>query len=243
MRHTYKISGMTCGNCAQIVQSRLSKLDGITSVKIDLEKQRAEIAMEKHRSVNDLQSALAGTKYSITEEPAIIENVSLIEENKPATLKTYLPIFLIFAYITTTTLLIQYVHGAFNSIEWMRHFMAGFFLVFSFFKLLDVPAFAESYSMYDIIAKKWKGYGYVYPFIELGLGISFLIPSLDKWSNAFTLAVMGISIIGVLQSVLNKRKIKCACLGAVFNLPMSTITIIEDALMILMSAISLTLIW
>jgi hypothetical protein len=46
---------------------------------------------------------------------------------------------------------------------------------------------------------------------------------------------MTVSIIGVLQSVFNKRKIKCACLGAVFNLPMSTITIIEDLLMIGMS--------
>jgi hypothetical protein len=50
---------------------------------------------------------------------------------------------------------------------------------------------------------------------------------------------MGVSIIGVLQSVLNKRKIRCACLGAVFNLPMSTITIVEDAMMIAMSGIML----
>ena len=48
---------------------------------------------------------------------------------------------------------------------------------------------------------------------------------------------MTISIIGVLQSVLNKKKIQCACLGTVFNLPMSTVTIIEDALMIVMSGI------
>jgi hypothetical protein len=48
---------------------------------------------------------------------------------------------------------------------------------------------------------------------------------------------MSISIVGVLQSVLNKKKIQCACLGAVFNLPMSTVTIIEDALMIAMSGI------
>jgi len=50
---------------------------------------------------------------------------------------------------------------------------------------------------------------------------------------------MTISIIGVLQSVLNKQKIQCACLGAVFNLPMSTVTIIEDGIMILMSAVML----
>jgi len=50
---------------------------------------------------------------------------------------------------------------------------------------------------------------------------------------------MAVSLIGVVQSLLNKRKIKCACLGDVFNLPMSTITIIEDGLMIVMSGIML----
>ena len=55
-------------------------------------------------------------------------------------------------------------------------------------------------------------------------------------TNVVTLIVMSISIVGVLQSVLSKQKIQCACLGAVFNLPMSTVTIIEDALMIIMSA-------
>jgi hypothetical protein len=48
---------------------------------------------------------------------------------------------------------------------------------------------------------------------------------------------MTISLFGVLISVLQKRKIRCACLGAVFNIPMSTVTIIEDALMIVMSLI------
>jgi hypothetical protein len=46
---------------------------------------------------------------------------------------------------------------------------------------------------------------------------------------------MSVSILGVLQSVFDNKKIQCACLGAVFNLPMSTVTIIEDALMIVMS--------
>jgi len=43
--------------------------------------------------------------------------------------------------------------------RWMNHFMAGFFLVFSFFKLLNLKGFAESYSMYDIVAKHWNGWG------------------------------------------------------------------------------------
>ena len=117
--------------------------------------------------------------------------------------------------------------------------MAGFFLVFSFFKLLNLKGFAESYSMYDILAKRWNGWGYLYAFAELALGVAFITGFYPLLTNAVTLIIMVISIIGVLQSVLNKRKIKCACLGDVFNLPMSTITIIEDALMIVMSGIML----
>lgn len=123
----------------------------------------------------------------------------------------------------------------------MNHFMAGFFLVFSFFKLLNVSAFADSYKNYDIVAKAIPIYGYIYPFIELGLGVIFLIPALTMPANYITLVVMSVSIVGVLQSVLNKKKIQCACLGAVFNLPMSTITIIEDAIMIAMSVASILL--
>lgn len=121
--------------------------------------------------------------------------------------------------------------------QWMQHFMAGFFLIFSFFKMLDLKGFAESYVMYDVLAKRLPVWAYLYAFIELGLGISYLINFNPLFTNTVTFIVMSISIIGVLQSVLNKKKIQCACLGAVFNLPMSTVTIIEDALMIVMSAV------
>jgi hypothetical protein len=89
--------------------------------------------------------------------------------------------------------------------------------------------------MYDVVAKKFPVWGYIYAFVELGLGLSYTTNMKSSFINYVTLVVMTVSIIGVLQSVFNKRKIKCACLGAVFNLPMSTVTIIEDALMIGMS--------
>ncbi|MES1224982.1 MAG: MauE/DoxX family redox-associated membrane protein [Bacteroidota bacterium] len=75
--------------------------------------------------------------------------------------------------------------------------------------------------------------------MELGLGILFLIQFAPAFTNTASIIVMGISSIGVIKSVINKQKIQCACLGAVFNLPMSTVTIIEDGLMIVMSAASL----
>ena len=123
----------------------------------------------------------------------------------------------------------------------MNKFMAGFFIAFSFFKLLNLKAFADSYSMYDIIAEKIKIWGYIYAFLELVLGILYVINFNPILLNTFTALLMSVSLIGVLKSVLNKKKIQCACLGTVFNLPMSTLTIVEDSLMIVMSLAMLIL--
>jgi len=242
MTHTYNITGMTCGGCLAKVQGLLSKVNGVENVQIDLAKLEATIDMERHIPTADLKEALKDyPKYQLSEsnyQHHIAELPAVSEETK-SWVETYKPILLIFGYITGITLLTEWVQGEFLWMRWMNHFMAGFFIVFSFFKLLNLKGFAESYSMYDIVAKKWNGWGYVYAFTELALGIAFLTGFNPILTNMITFVVMTVSIVGVLQSVLNKKKIKCACLGAVFNLPMSTITIIEDALMIGMSGIML----
>jgi len=243
MTHTYNINGMTCGGCQAKVQSLLSKVKGVKNVMIDLGKGQAAIDMDKHISTPELAEALRDyPKYQISESNNNYyygTTVDSKDEETTSWIETYQPILLIFGYMIGVTVLIEVINGTFIWHRLMGHFMAGFFLVFSFFKLLNLKGFAESYGMYDIVAKQWKGWGYVYAFTELALGIAFLTGFNPLITNAVTFLVMSISIVGVLQSVINKRKIKCACLGDVFNLPMSTITIIEDALMIGMSAIML----
>jgi len=236
MTHTYKITGMTCGSCEAKVKNLLSQVKDVTSVNVDRNKEEAEITMTNHVATATLQSALKDhPKYQLSEKQVHMQHTPVFEEEQKSWLETYKPILLVFGFITGATLLVQAGNEQFNWMEWMNHFMAGFFLVFSFFKLLNLQGFADSYSMYDVIAKRWRGYGYVYPFIELFLGIGYLTGFSPMLVNWVTLVVMSISLVGVLQSVLNKRKIKCACLGDVFNLPMSTITIIEDTLMIAMA--------
>lgn len=234
MTHTYNITGMTCNGCVTKVKSELLKLGDITSADIQLNAPQATISMQRHISTAQLQAAInkAG-KFNITDANHHMAHTVESGEEK-SWLQTYKPILLIAAYLLFISLLTQ-AHTGFNLTDWMNNFMAGFFLTFSFFKLLDLKGFAESYSSYDVIAKKWMGWGYVYAFIELILGVSFLLRFQPLLVNGATFVIMSVSIIGVLQSVLHKRKIQCACLGAVFNLPMSTITIIEDGLMIAMS--------
>ena len=232
MTHTYQLTGMTCGSCEAKVKSSLLSLENVTSVEVSKDSNTAMISMGKHIALSDFQKSLGGTesKYQLS----ALQHDETIEQTK-SWFETYKPILLIFGYISAVTLLIQMGNNSFNFMQWMGHFMAGFFLVFSFFKLLNLKGFAESYQMYDVLAKQIPVWGYLYAFIELGLGLAYLMNFQPMLINTLTFVVMSISIIGVLQSVLNKKKIQCACLGAVFNLPMSTVTIIEDALMIAMS--------
>lgn len=168
----------------------------------------------------------------VAAEPVVARTSDAPDE--PST--SYYPLVLILLYLIGAVGLAEWGAGGFEWMRAMRHFMAGFFLVFSFFKLLDVPAFATSYAGYDIVARRWPWYGFAYPFIELGLGVAYLADFQPEVTNLITLAVMGVSTVGVVQSLLARRKIRCACLGAVFNLPMSFVTLVEDFLMAGMAA-------
>lgn len=240
MTHTYNISGMTCSGCQAKVEGLLKQVPGVTKVDISLAEGMAEITMHHHISTSALKAALAEyPKYQLEEaqSPQHFSMDTPADEQK-SWLQTYKPILLIFAYIVAVSTIVA-VNGTFHLTIFMRVFMAAFFLVFSFFKLLDIRGFADSYAMYDIVARRWRGWAYLYVFIELGLGLAYALNFMPALTNLVTLVVMVISIIGVLKSVFNKQKIRCACLGAVFNLPMSTVTIIEDGLMIAMSAMVL----
>jgi copper chaperone CopZ len=222
---------MTCGSCEAKVKSALLTIENVTAVEVSKETNTATITMDKHIAISDFQKVL-DNKYQI-----LAINHNEIAEQTKSWFETYKPILLIFFYIIVVTTLVQTQNTKFDFMQAMRHFMSGFFLIFSFFKLLNLKGFAESYVMYDVLAKQVPAWAHLYVFIELSLGIAFLINFNPMLTNSITIIVMSISIIGVLQSVLNKKKIQCACLGAIFNLPMSTVTIIEDGLMIIMSGI------
>lgn len=229
---------MTCSGCEAKVKGNLLKIPDVLSAEVSKDTGTASITMGKHISLSTFQEALGGanSKYQIE-----ADNHNETLEQTKSWFETYKPILLIFFYISLITALIQLGNGRFSGMQWMQHFMAGFFLIFSFFKMLNLSGFAESYAMYDLVAMKFKSWGYIYCIIEFALGIAYLTNYEPYITNVVTLVVMSISILGVLRSVFKKQKIQCACLGAVFNLPMSTVTIIENLLMIGMSALMLIL--
>jgi hypothetical protein len=146
-----------------------------------------------------------------------------------AGLRQYLPFFTIIGLIPLAALAAQAAHG--GTLHWhgvMNSFMAGFFLVFAGFKLIDLPGFVQGYGSYDLLAKRVPAYGYIYPFIELGLGLAYLTDFQPRLAGWTTLAVMGFSSLGVIQVMRERRKVLCACLGTAIKLPLTTVTLAED---------------
>jgi YHS domain-containing protein len=146
----------------------------------------------------------------------------------------FTPLALIFSGVFLAAF-IKYMFTGSSISDAMYDFMGMFFVVFAGFKLLDVKGFAEAYATYDIVAKKSRAYAAAYPFIELALGLAYLI----RWNvdavNWATFILMSVSSIGVIQAVKTKRKIQCACLGTKIKLPMTKITLLEDILMAVMA--------
>ncbi len=138
---------------------------------------------------------------------------------------SYTPLFIIIGLIILVTCVLSFGTSFSNA---MRIFMAGFFLVFSGFKLLDIKGFASGYSMYDLLAKRVYRYGYIYPFIELGLGLVYAANLITPQLNIFTFFLMTFSGIGVLLKLLKHEKFQCACLGTFLKVPLTKVTLIED---------------
>lgn len=153
--------------------------------------------------------------------------------------QTYKPLLLLLGYLVVIVVLVEVIQGGFDWMRAMRTFMGGFFIAFSFFKLLDLRGFVDSFQTYDVVAHPIRAYGFAYPFIEFGLGVAYLVNFAPVVTNLVTFAVMLIGIFGVSQALLQRRQIQCACLGTVFNLPMSKVTFIEDAAMAAMAAVML----
>lgn len=150
--------------------------------------------------------------------------------NHTYALRDFLPLIVLAVLIVGITVASQLIWGG-DLFFAMRIFMASFFIIFSLFKVVNLAHFAEAYATYDIIAKQIKAYAFIYPFIELFLGLAYLFAWYLWYVHAATCLIMVISALGVFNELRKKKTITCACLGMVFKIPMTYVTLVEDLLM------------
>ncbi|HEX2748241.1 MAG TPA: MauE/DoxX family redox-associated membrane protein [Verrucomicrobiales bacterium] len=230
----FSVTGLHCQSCVQTVGDRLRAHEAVQ--KADVSLHPPQITLETHHALGaaEVNAWLAPLqRYQVSdlnrpEAPA--------EEKLPVSWK---PLLLLLTFLLAVTLATQLAGGRFDLDTAMRTFMGGFFIAFSFFKFLDLRGFADAYRGYDLVAKAWPPYGRIYPFLEFGLGFAYIANWQPFAVNIATALLMAVSLAGVIRAVLSKKQIRCACLGTGFNLPMSTVTVIEDGLMFVMAVVML----
>ena len=228
--------------CVKSVRESLSQIKGLEIDQLDLSTGRLDFQLSeetdfdqviehipsKYRVLNQSKSKTDQGGADLADLPTSDMAVSKWRQ--------LFPLFLIFGFLWSVNGLNALVYDL-SLRDFMLDFMASFYLVFSFFKFLDLRGFVNAFRGYDPLANRLALYGYIYPFIELTLGLMFLTSFAIDLAVYTTLFILGLTTVGVIDQLRQKNKIVCACLGSVLNLPMTEATLIENLIMIAMAMI------
>lgn len=137
-------------------------------------------------------------------------------------------LFLIIAATMMSTL------SGFNGVEWVRWFMGGFMIIFGGLKLVGIEVFLKVFPLYDLIAKKFPPYKYIYSMLQVFLGMLYILGIFSVFRNLLTIACGLSGLIGMVQIVSDRGAIKLSYLGTIIKLRYSTVTLIENSIMVIL---------
>lgn len=150
---------------------------------------------------------------------------------------SYVPVLAVFAVAALLALAVNWLTFApliaFVTVE---RFIAIAMMLLAMLKLQDVDRFATMFLNYDLLARRLPPYGRAYPFLELGAGVLMLTRTLDWLSIPVALTIGGIGAVSVFRAVyLEKRTLKCACVGGSSNVPLGFVSLTENVMMVAMA--------
>ncbi len=149
---------------------------------------------------------------------------------------SYQPVIAIFAMSAAMALAVSwYVFGTLLTIRAVEWFAAIAMSLLAVQKLQDVESFSTMFLNYDLLARRWVRYGYVYPFGEALAGVLMIAGALTWISAPVALFIGTIGAVSVFKAVyIDKRELKCACVGGSSNVPLGFVSLTENLVMIAM---------
>ncbi|WP_353980194.1 MauE/DoxX family redox-associated membrane protein [Salinicola endophyticus] len=149
---------------------------------------------------------------------------------------TYQPVIAIFAVAFLTGLAISWaVYGSVFTGRALEWFIAVAMTLLGVQKLQDVESFSTMFLNYDLLAQRHVRYGYVYPFAETLAGVLMIAGTLIWIAAPVALIIGGVGAVSVFKAVyIDKRELKCACVGGNSNVPLGFLSLTENLMMILM---------
>jgi glutaredoxin len=150
---------------------------------------------------------------------------------------TYTPVLVVFAVTALMALALSY--ASFGSVltaraaEW---FIGLSMMALAMLKLQNIDSFSTMFLNYDLLARRWVPYGKIYPFAELGAGALMVAGALTWLSAPVALFIGAIGAVSVFRAVyIDKRELKCACVGGDSNVPLGFLSLTENLMMIAMA--------
>jgi glutaredoxin len=147
---------------------------------------------------------------------------------------TYRPVIAVFAVTALLALAVSYAMSGnpftVRAAEW---FISFSMVVLAILKLQNVESFSTMFLNYDLLAKRWVRYSYIYPFAEAGAGLLMTAGALNWISIPVALFIGTIGAISVFKAVyIDKRELKCACVGGDSNVPLGFVSLTENLMMV-----------
>lgn len=226
----YRVEGMTCQACADTIQNGVKANLNVSLAHVSLSEKELRIQSDAIFDVADVNAVVSNLgNYRIRDNnPSLLSNIiEYFSSKKPIVIALFL--------VAISSLALQVPNNTFDIDKWFTTYMGLFFMLFSFLKLLNVSGFSMTFKRYDLISKKVPGFSNIYPYIELTLAITFLTQSFLIYANILTLIFMASQSAGVYKSLRNHEQIQCACMGSAISLPLSSLTLIENFIMISMA--------
>ncbi|MFT4074587.1 MAG: glutaredoxin [Asticcacaulis sp.] len=150
---------------------------------------------------------------------------------------TYQPVIAVFAVTALLALAVSYAAlGTPFTLRAAEWFISFSMVVLAILKLQNVETFSTMFLNYDLLAKRWVRYGYIYPFAEAGAGLLMAAHALNWLSIPLALFIGLIGAVSVFKAVyIDKRELKCACVGGDSHVPLGFVSLTENLMMVAMA--------
>ena len=147
---------------------------------------------------------------------------------------SYRPVIALFTMTALMAMAASYAaNGSVFTIRAAEWFIGMSMIVLSLLKLQNVETFATMFLNYDLLAKRWVPYSYIYPFAEGVAGVLMVAGALSWLSVPVALFIGTVGAVSVFQAVyIDRRELKCACVGGSSNVPLGFISLTENVMMV-----------
>src|SRR5688572_11610894 len=149
----------------------------------------------------------------------------------------YRPVIVVFAVAALMSLAVSWAtSGALLTIRSGEWFIAFSMCILALLKLQDIESFSTMFLGYDLLARKFVPYSYVYPYAELVAGVLMIAGALTWLSVPVALFVGVVGGVSVFKAVyVDRREVKCACVGGNSKVPLGFVSLTENLMMVAMA--------